>query len=787
MTVSRIARSCPSAREPDALAETSRVGFAEDGRLVGFVFDPAFPERRFTVEILLDGLVVATGYADSFVPELFQQGVSDGGYGFVVKLEPERLSAAGTVEARLANLGTPVGRPIDLLNISRNLSNGPVADLRWLGGLRFSGWIDSTTENVLDAVVDGETVSQVRTMHWTRVEENGDTRAGRKVRAFDFHLPQRFADGRVHKVTLRQADGEPLSASAIFVTFPDGLAETLAAMGGHSSEQLRGKLYDQLIPASLPLADYAAWRERFPLPSPHPSRLELAVVVAGSAGCEQTLVTLENQSHEKWTAGVLDLPPLAIEPDLVAEFLDEAAPNADVVVIAMAGLSLEPNALARVAAAFDAYPEALALYGDLDLLGEDGRLWPIAFPAFDYERMLEQGYCAHLFALRREVLISALQSAPNNLYRLFNAILDHDGPQPPNILHLPGALASLPKLDRSLAASHLKAATSEHLRARGIEPAIEPGDGTIFPAIKVQRPIRRQKTTVIIPTRDRLPLLRSCLETIESAVAHSRAEILVVDNDSADPDTLDYLDGLSRQGIKTLRIEGPFNFARLNNRAVATLDSDVLCLLNNDIEAGSDDWLDEMLTRLAEPDVGAVGALLTWPGGVVQHGGVVLGVNFQATHAFTDRLAGDPGYLDLLRVAHECSAVTAACLVTRRDDYLRVGGMDEVHFGVAFNDVDYCLKLRETGQRIVFTPHARLIHAESASRGRDNRTDKRDRFERELNMLRARWGEFLIEDPSYNPQLSRDGVPYSALAWPPGRVEPRLNRLPEARDLPRGL
>jgi O-antigen biosynthesis protein len=787
MTMARIVHSRPSAREQDAPAETSRVGLAEDGRLVGFVFDPTFPERRFTVEILLDGLVVATSYADCFVPELVKQGVSDGSYGFAVKLEPEQLSAARAVEARLANLGTPVGRPIDLSHIIRKLSNGPVADLRWLGDLRFSGWIDSKIEKVLAAVVDGETVAQVRTTRWTRVDKNGDSRAGRNVRGFDFHLPRRFADGRVHKVTLRQADGEPLPVSGTFVAFPDGLAATIATMGGHSSEQLRGELYDQLIPASLPLADYAAWRERFPLPSPRPSGLELAVVVAGTIGSEQTLITLESQSHEKWTAGVLDLPPLAIAPDLVAEFLDQAAPNADVVVIAMAGLSLDPNALARIAVAFDAHPQALALYGDFDLLAGDGRLWPIAFPAFDYERMLEQGYCAHLFALRRAVAINALQSAPNNLYRLFNAILDCDGPRQSKILHLPGALATLPTLDRSLAASHLTSATSEHLRARGIEPAIEPGDGTIFPAIKVQRPIRRQKTTLIIPTRDRLPLLRTCLESIAPAATRSRAEILVVDNDSANPNTLDYLAGLSRQGIKTLRIEGPFNFARLNNRAAAMLDSDVLCLLNNDIEATSDDWLDEMLMRLAEPDVGAVGALLTWPGGVVQHGGVVLGVNFAATHAFTDRLAEDPGYLDLLRVAHQCSAVTAACLVTRRDDYLRVAGMDETHFGVAFNDVDYCLRLREAGQRIVFTPHARLIHAESASRGRDDRPDTRHRFERELSMLRARWGEFLIEDPTYHPQLSRDGVPYSALAWPPGRVEPRFNRHPEARDLPRGL
>jgi GT2 family glycosyltransferase len=205
------------------------------------------------------------------------------------------------------------------------------------------------------------------------------------------------------------------------------------------------------------------------------------------------------------------------------------------------------------------------------------------------------------------------------------------------------------------------------------------------------------------------------------------------------------------------------------------------------VEAISDDWLEEMLSRLMEPDVGAVGALLTYPGGIIQHGGVVLGVNFGATHAFTDRLFDDSGYLDLLRVAHECCAVTAACLVTRRADYLDVGGMDEARFGVAFNDVDYCLKLRENGKRIVFTPHARLIHAESASRGRDARPDKRDRFERELAMLRARWGESLLEDKTYSPQLSRDGVPYRALAWPPGPLRPRANAPQKARDLPPGF
>ncbi len=478
---------------------------------------------------------------------------------------------------------------------------------------------------------------------------------------------------------------------------------------------------------------------------------------------------------------------MSVDSDTLLEFLEDAAADAHHVVVMMAGISLEQNALARIAAAFDAYPDATALYGDLDFLAEDGRLWPLAFPAFDYERMLEQGYCAHLFAVRREALLVGLEARPDNLYRLFNCLLDHTSPRQANILHLPGTLATLPKLNRTNAGSQLAASSHMHLRARGIKAEVTQQQGNLFPAVRIRRPIPRERVTVIIPTRDRLSLLRTCLDSIAPAVERCRADILVVDNDSADPDTIDYLADLPRRGIRTLRIEGPFNFARLNNQAASMLDSDVLCLLNNDIEASSDDWLEEMLTRLSEPDVGAVGALLTWPGGVVQHGGVVLGMNFAATHAFTDRLNDDPGFLDQLRVAHECSAVTAACLATRRSDYLAMGGMDEARFAVAFNDVDYCLRLRQAGKRIVFTPHAKLVHAESASRGKDDRADRRDRFERELNLLRARWGESLNEDPTYNPQLSRDGVPYSGLAWPPGLRNPRYNHVLPARDLPLGF
>ncbi|MGJ5206458.1 glycosyltransferase [Bradyrhizobium sp. HKCCYLR20261] len=778
-----------AASKIEGLAETSRLALLADGTLAGFVLDPNDLERRFTVEVLLDGIVVATAHADHFVPELAGLGLHDGAFGFVASIPAVKLAAASRVEARLANVGTAIGHPIDLTSVEDGVADPrPKARLRWHGGLRVSGWIDSQTESVLEVMVDGEAVAQVRAAIWSRLDDPADPSGGRNVRAFDLHLPERFADGRVHQLTMRKESREPIPASTMFVAHPDGLAGLMERLGELPSERLRGELYDQIIPSSLPLASYGAWRERFPLPAPPESQLQLSVIIVGQSGAERTIDSLEAQSYPHWTAGILEAPAPALDADAFEEFLDEVAADSDAIIALAAGALLAPDALARIAAAFDQHPDSVALYGDVDLVAADGQVWPLAFPSFDYERMLEQGYCAHLFALRANAARVALVVRPESLYRLFNASFDVPGPAAAApVLHLPGSLGTVERFDVAAASQHLASATRLHLETRGLPARVSVSDGDLFPAVRVRRETERQSTTVVIPTRDQLPLLRACLDSIAPAVARAKADILVVDNDSSDPETLSFLAALPDRGIATLKVAGPFNFARLNNRAAASLDSDILCLLNNDIEASDDGWLEEMLTRLAEPDVGAVGAVLTWPGGVVQHGGIVLGTNFAAAHAFTDRMADDGGYLDLLRVSHECSAVTAACLVTRRSDYLDLGGMDEIRFPVAYNDVDYCLRLREAGKRIVLTPHARLVHAESASRGKDRRADRRDRYERELEMLRARWGEHLIADPLYSPLMSRNGVPYGALAWPPGDREPRLNEPPIARDLPSGI
>jgi GT2 family glycosyltransferase len=606
----------------------------------------------------------------------------------------------------------------------------------------------------------------------------------------DFHLPSGFADGAVHRLVVANERGEPLEGCPlIFLAFADGLRAILDAQGAWGPDRIRAEMFDRLLPMAVPFPRYEEWREQAPIPSRGPVALQVAVVIVGPGAVDNTLDSLNAQAHSDWVAaGFLEEDqPTGFDPKLLLDFLDSDAAGSDVILFVLAGSVLTPAALQRIAAAYIDIPNAVAIYGDVDLAAADGSIWPVAFSAFDYERMLEQGYCAHQFALSRAAVEGAIARGATNLYRLFNAILD-DGPSAAGgIVHLPGALGTLPDFDRTAAAAALAQASAEHCRRRGIGAEVMPGQGGVLPTARIARRFEWCRTTIVIPTRNRRPLLESCIESIGPAVARVDAEVLVVDNDSSDPDTLAYLGAIDNRLARVLRVPGDFNFSRLNNRAAEAAAGDVLCLLNDDVRALDANWLQEMLGLIAVEDVGAVGAMLQWPSGMVQHGGVVLGPGFDATYAFRDRLVGDGGYGDLLWVTHEVSAVTAACLVTRRRDYLDIGGLDELRFPMNFNDVDYCLKLRARGQRIVFTPHARLEHLESASQGRDRAADRRGRLARELRNLRTKWGEVLAADPYYSPALSLDLFPFSALAWPPRPMAPRVNRPPVPVNIPSGF
>jgi GT2 family glycosyltransferase len=266
--------------------------------------------------------------------------------------------------------------------------------------------------------------------------------------------------------------------------------------------------------------------------------------------------------------------------------------------------------------------------------------------------------------------------------------------------------------------------------------------------------------SIIIPTRDKVELLSACFDGLARLRYPGACEIIVVDNGTTEPEALRLMAMREAEGIiRVIRDDGPFNFAGLNNRAAEQATGDVLCLLNNDVEARDGDWLATMVRHAVRPDIGAVGALLLYPDGSVQHAGVAIGTGGAAGHLARGIMPDDPAYFAWHGVTRSVSAVTAACLVVRREAYLKVGGLDDEAFAVAFNDVDFCLRLRRQGMRNVFVAQSCLVHHESVSRGKDHAPANLARFTGELARFRERWGSEEYEDPHYSPLFSRSAEP----------------------------
>jgi O-antigen biosynthesis protein len=272
--------------------------------------------------------------------------------------------------------------------------------------------------------------------------------------------------------------------------------------------------------------------------------------------------------------------------------------------------------------------------------------------------------------------------------------------------------------------------------------------------------------SLIIPTKNNVALLRQCIDSILSKTSYPNYEILVVDNGSDQPETLDYLKTLTTiPRIRVIRDNYAFNYSALNNYAVTFARGEVLALVNDDIEVASVDWLTEMVGHALRPGVGAVGARLWYPDQTLQHAGMVL-VGGVARHVHKHLPAGQAGFNRRAVLTQNFSAVTGACLIVKKELFEQVGGLNDQELAIGFNDVDLCLKLVEAGYRNVWTPYAELIHHESATRGQDNSPEKQRRAEKELRYMRKRWGDKLHVDPAYNPNLS-DGHDDMSFAWPP--------------------
>ncbi|WP_186208721.1 glycosyltransferase family 2 protein [Burkholderia gladioli] len=310
-----------------------------------------------------------------------------------------------------------------------------------------------------------------------------------------------------------------------------------------------------------------------------------------------------------------------------------------------------------------------------------------------------------------------------------------------------------------------KMAVVRHLSRTGVRASVSSTEHGR--RIKYLLPEKAPFITLIIPTRNGFNLLRRCVDSIVEKTFYRAFEIVIVDNGSDDPETLEYLRRISvDHGARIIRDNRPFNYSVLNNQAVDIARGEFVALVNNDVEVINGDWLDEVIGHASRPEVGVVGVKLLYSNGSVQHAGVIVGLSGCADHLFRGLGGDEPGYMDRAVTTQSLSAVTGACLVVRRSLYRQLGGLNERELAVTFNDVDFCLRVRQAGYKVIWTPHAVLYHHESATRGRDDTEEKMARAGREIEYMRRHWRDLIENDPAYNPNLSLDRFDCQ-LAWPP--------------------
>jgi GT2 family glycosyltransferase len=306
-----------------------------------------------------------------------------------------------------------------------------------------------------------------------------------------------------------------------------------------------------------------------------------------------------------------------------------------------------------------------------------------------------------------------------------------------------------------------KKAINEYLANQGVQAEV--ADGLFTGGYRVKYRVRPSQTvSIVIPTRDRVQLLKQCVLSVLDKTDYPHFRVLIVDNGSQERETREYLEAVQRdRRVTVLRDDRPFNFSAINNHAVRAADSEHLLFLNNDTEVINRDWLTAMLEFSQRKDVGAVGARLYFSDKTIQHAGVILGLGGVAAHSHRDFDHSSHGYMGRIKIIQNLSAVTAACMMVKRTVFDEVGGFDE-SLAHAFNDVDLCLKMREKGYVNVYTPYAELYHHESASRGVEDTPERKARFTREVEIMKSRWKQVLeAGDPYYSPNLTLDKADFS--------------------------
>lgn len=433
---------------------------------------------------------------------------------------------------------------------------------------------------------------------------------------------------------------------------------------------------------------------------------------------------------------------------------------------------LAPNALYEIVTILQDHPQADALYTDEDKVTTelDEHFQPHLKPDFNLDLLRSNNYICHFFVVRKSIVEKA-----GGFRKEFDGAQDYDfifrcTENAGEVLHVPEILYHWRTHKASTAdnpASKMyafeagKRAIEAHLERTGTKGEVSHTQDLGF--YRVKYPVQgKPLVSVIIPNKDEKETLQTCLEMLEKNTGYQNFEIIIVENNSTTDEIFRYYKELSgNRKIHLLRWGKEFNYSAINNFATAHAKGEYLLFLNNDVKSINPDWLEEMLGVCQRPEVGGVGAKLIYPDNTIQHAGCVIGMGGIAGHMFVDMPADRTGYLHKASLLQDMSAVTAACLLMKKEVFEQAGGFTE-ELAVAFNDVDLCLKVRKNGYLIVYDPYAKLYHMESKTRGAEDSKEKVRRFQTEIEYMRCHWIDILKNgDPCYNKNLSLTKWNYS--------------------------
>ncbi len=495
---------------------------------------------------------------------------------------------------------------------------------------------------------------------------------------------------------------------------------------------------------------------------------ELCIANANPAN-EQVKVILKEYTENDARVKVTDVP----ENEGIAQNTNKALEIADGTFIGLLDHDdvLAENALYEVVKELNKAVDTDVIYTDEDKVSTamDEYFSPNFKPDFNLDMLRSNNYFCHFFVAKKELIetVGGFRGEYNGAqdYDLFLRCIE----KAERIAHIPKILYHWRVHQESTADNPLskmyaydagQKAIEQHLKRCGVTAEVSKTENLGFYRVKYQQE-GSPLVSILIPNKDQKDTLDQCLKSIEARTDYENYEIIIIENNSTEQETFEYYKQIKNPKIRVIEWKDEFNYSAINNFGVRHAKGEYLLFLNNDIEVINSDWLGEMLSNCQREEVGAVGAKLYYPDNTVQHAGVIVGIGGVAGSVFVGLKRGYTGYMHRASIQQNLSAVTAACMMVKKSVFEEAGGFEE-ELKVAFNDIDFCLKIREKGHLIVYDPYVELYHYESKTRGAEDTTEKIRRFQSEIEYMRSHWSSILKNgDPAYNPNLSLKKWDYS--------------------------